>query len=106
MKRFTSFLVCTILSLSSLGVSCNEVLANKEVSVGVIFNNEKLNLTLPILNQNDRTFYPFREILESMGATVSWNTDTKTATGTLNGNTVEFIINSNIYKVNGTLNNL
>lgn len=70
-------------------------------AITVLFKEQKLNLTLPILNINGRTMYPFRECLEAMGTAVSWDAGSKTAKGTLNGKTVEFVIDSGTYKVNG-----
>ena len=72
-----------------------------KAAYSVIINGSKLNLTLPILNVRGRLMYPFRECLDAMGATVSWDNKTKTAAGKLGSNTVSFTINSDIYVVNG-----
>ena len=73
----------------------------KQNNSSVIFQENRLYMGMPIIIRNDRIFYPFREILENMGATVSWDADTRTAIGELNGNRVEFQVDSNTYKVNG-----
>lgn len=74
----------------------------QNTGITVMFKSKKLDLTLPILNINGRTMYPFRECLEAMGAEVSWDAETKTAKGALDGKTVEFTIDSSIYNANGT----
>ncbi|MDR1537172.1 MAG: copper amine oxidase N-terminal domain-containing protein [Clostridiales bacterium] len=72
-----------------------------ETSVSLYILGEKINLTLPILNANDRTFYPFRECLDNLGAAVNWDDATKTASGALGDNYVSFSIGSNPYIANG-----
>lgn len=67
----------------------------------VIFKGSPLNVNGDILALNNRTYYPFRDLLDSVGAVVEWNNDTKTATGTLNGNTVQFTVDKAEYVVNG-----
>ena len=64
--------------------------ALKQNNSSVVFQENRLYMGMPIIIRNDRIFYPFREILENMGATVSWDAVTRTAIGELNGNRVEF----------------
>lgn len=70
-------------------------------TIKVMFKGSELKFTLPIINRDERTFYPMRELLESLGATVEWNGATKTAIGTLRDKRVEFDIGSDTYRVNG-----
>jgi|GEM_PF-6907063 len=70
--------------------------------VTVIFNGETIPLNLPVLYNNGRTFYPFRECLEAMGASINWDAEARTASGTLGSKSVGFIVNSNLYTENGT----
>ena len=67
----------------------------------VMYNGEKVKFTLRSQIRDDRTFYPLRECLDALGATVLWDNETQTATGLLSGKKVEFKIGSNEYKVNG-----
>lgn len=53
------------------------------------------------LNGKTRTLVPIRFISENLGATVSWNNDTKTATIQLNGKEVKVQIDSTTAYVNG-----
>ena len=70
-------------------------------SYSVKLNGSKLDLTLPILNVGNRLMYPFRECLDAMGATIDWDSSTKTASGTLGNYTVAFSVDSDFYTING-----
>ena len=72
----------------------------------VMLDGRTLELTLPIINLNNRLMYPFRECLEAMGALVGWDDENRVAYGILNGNKVEFPIDSNEYRVNGATKNM
>lgn len=67
----------------------------------VIFKGSPLSMQSDVLVLNGRTYYPFRNLLESVGATVEWDNATKMATGKLNGKTVSFIVDKEDYTVNG-----
>lgn len=56
--------------------------------------------TEPII-KDGRTLIPLRAAGEAVGATVSWDQASQTATSTLNGLTVKFQIGNNKYYVNG-----
>lgn len=56
--------------------------------------------TTPII-RNGRTLIPLRSAGEAIGATVTWDQATRTATAELNGLVVKFILGSKIYTVNG-----
>lgn len=72
----------------------------------VEINKKEIKLTAKIQMVNNRSMYPFRECLESMGATVLWDSVNKVAIGEYNGNTIEFPIDSNKYYVNGTIHEM
>ena len=48
----------------------------------------------------DRTFVPYRVLGDALGATISWDNDTKKVTAVGNGNKVELFIGNKDYKVN------
>ncbi len=73
----------------------------EQPNVKVKLNGEILDLSKFVLNNKNRTYHPYREILESVGAIVGWDKDKQTALAELDGNIIEFTINSNIYRVNG-----
>ncbi|NPV90545.1 MAG: hypothetical protein HPY50_07225 [Firmicutes bacterium] len=50
---------------------------------------------------NGRTYVPIRFVAEPLGAAINWEIALQKVTFTLNGTTVEMIVNSNMAKVNG-----
>ena len=94
-------------------VSCNAVVINNANNVPYIINLPQYKATKLIINgkeiilkdnaqkRDGRTFYPFRECMENMGATVSWDGEKQIARGKYNGKTVEFIIGKNYYYIDG-----
>lgn len=56
--------------------------------------------TAPVIN-NETTFVPIRAIIESLGGSLTWNSDTQTLTITLDDNTVSLTVGSSIATVNG-----
>ena len=73
----------------------------------VILDGEQLIFTdaQPIL-EDGRTLVPLRSIFESMGATVSWDQDTKTATAVKGNTTVILPIGSTEPTANGQVKKL
>jgi hypothetical protein len=63
--------------------------------------SKAVNLKLPVLYKNGVTLYPFKEVMEKVGAKVSYDSKTKAAVATLNGKSVGFPIKSSTYYVNG-----
>jgi hypothetical protein len=70
--------------------------------IRVFIDSKEVYLTLPILCdlKNNRTLYPFRELLETTGAGVYWEQKTKTACAYHNGITLRFPQEQNYYYVN------
>ena len=68
----------------------------------IYLNNKEVQLSTKIQERDNRTFYPFRECLEQLGATVFWDSVNQIAIGEYNGITIEFPIDSNKYYINGT----
>ena len=80
MKKVISMLVCIAL-LTSLFM----MPASAEQPISVYVNGEKLEFDVEPVIMNGRTLVPMRKIFETLGATVSWNGDTETASGVRNG---------------------
>ena len=80
MKKVIALLFCIVLlgMLFVLPVSA-------EQPISVYVNGEKLEFDVEPVLLNDRTMVPMRKIFETLGATVSWNGDTETASGVRNG---------------------
>lgn len=63
----------------------------------VVFDQE------PVL-YNDRTMVPMRKIFETLGAYVSWDGATQTATGWKGDREIKFTLGSNVMTINGEAN--
>lgn len=61
--------------------------------------------TVPVI-VNDRTLLPVRAVVETLGGEVSWNGDTRTATLSYGGNTIELTIDSTTAYLNGEAHTL
>lgn len=70
-------------------------------TVRLYMNGAETVLKHRIIDKEGRTMYPLREMAELLGAEVGWDENSKTATVSLNGNTVRFTINQSAYEVNG-----
>jgi hypothetical protein len=68
--------------------------------VKMTLNGKQISLNLPVLNQNGRTLYPFRECLELLGAKVSWNDNNRTAYGSTSGVLLGFPVGGGYYYLN------
>lgn len=70
-------------------------------NVSIIINGEKIQIQDPILNKSDHLLLPMRALYEAIGASVTWNKETLTASATRNGKTIDLTIDSEIAKVDG-----
>ena len=75
------------------------VSANNEI--GVYLNGTRLEFDVPPQIIDGRTLVPMRKIFESLGAVVSWDSDTQTATGHKGDTIVNISINSKTLFKNG-----
>ncbi len=75
------------------------VSANNEI--GVYLNGTRLEFDVPPQIIYGRTLVPMRKIFESLGAVVSWDNDTQTATGQKGNTIVNISINSKTLFKNG-----
>ncbi len=69
--------------------------------VSVTVDGKELKFDQEPVIINDRTLVPMRAIFEAVDAEVSWEQETRTATGIKNGVTIKFQIENNIMKKNG-----
>jgi len=81
---------------------------NRDRLIDIYIEDIKQNLSLPILTdkKNNRTLYPFRELLESIGATVTWDGEKQLASASLDGTIVQFKLDYQGYWVNGKYNDM
>lgn len=69
--------------------------------IRVNLNGNQLALPVNPITKNGRTLVPLRAIFESLGATVEWDNNTKTVTGTLGNKIIKLQIDNRIAKVDG-----
>jgi len=69
--------------------------------IGVFIEGKQQTYTQSPVNQNGNVLVPLRGIFESLGATVKWESSTKTVTATKGGTTVVLTIGSSTAYVNG-----
>lgn len=67
----------------------------------VVYDNKILAFEQPPVIQDDRTLIPIRFLFEQMGATVDWDSETRTAAISQNDRTITFSIDNTIATVNG-----
>lgn len=72
-------------------------------NVQVVIDGETISFEQEPIIYNDRTMVPMRKIFEELGAEVSWDRTTKTATGKKGERTVKITIGSNKMYVNNTV---
>ncbi len=89
MKKLLTFILAAIL------LTVNASAIDLYVDFG------RLNTDAPPANVGGRTLVPVRAIFEALGATVKWDTATRTATGTYNDITIVMQIDNQTAYVNG-----
>ncbi|MCL2015953.1 MAG: stalk domain-containing protein [Defluviitaleaceae bacterium] len=72
----------------------------------IIYRGNRYDLTLPVMNINGEFMYPFREIAEIIGATVTWDANMRTGSAAFNNFFSTFTVNQNVYIDNGIARNL
>ena len=96
MKKLISLLIAVLMLAGMMSLP---VIAAKEVSVYLF--GEKLSFDVPPQIINGRTLVPMRKIFESLGATVIWDGNTRTATSVREDKTIILTIDSYTMYVNG-----
>lgn len=85
-----------------LGLSESDLKMDTEINFNITIDGEEVDLdgNEPFI-EHERTFVPFRTILEEAGAKVDWNESQNKVTATLDGNKVEMVIGNKTILVNG-----
>ncbi len=96
-------LVCIFLIIGIAATMIMPVSAANEIPLKVLVNGKKLYFpdAKPFIDENGRTQTPARFIGEELGATVTWDKDTKTATFVRGDNKLEIYIGKKEYKLDG-----
>ena len=95
MKR----ILCLILAFTFILLPTFVYAEGENISVYV--NGKAVNFDVPPTTINDRTMIPLRATFEMLGASVSWDDNTQTATGVKDGISVMLTIGSNTLYRNG-----
>lgn len=100
MKLLKNFL-CGIISATLL-LSTAAMPAMAKNDIKVVLDGKTLSFDVSPQIINDRTMVPLRAIFEALGASVDWNSKTKTVTSQKGSTKIELTINSNIMYVNNS----
>lgn len=92
MKKYIALTLFFVLSFATLAFGAN---------YDLYFDGNLVDFEKEPINSESRVFYPMRELMETFGATVSWDAPTETATATLGEDTVKFKLKSSSYTLNG-----
>lgn len=99
MKKKLAVLLCLALLMTMFAVPA--IAANPVPSV--VINNQTVTFDVPPMIDNGRTMVPLRAIFEQMGATVSWDDATQTASAVKGDITVVVTIGSVSPTINGVV---
>ncbi len=77
------------------------LLATSATAVDLYVDTAKIDTDVPPVVVEGRTLVPVRAIFEALGATVAWDQETQTATGTRGDTTVTIQIDNTTAYVNG-----
>lgn len=91
-KRVLAFIFTTALSLSMI---------TSASAVSLYIDNQRLETDVPPQIINDRTMVPIGHIFTALGAQVTWDGETRTATGVKDDTTIVIKIDDPIAYVNG-----
>ena len=76
--------------------------ATETSNIYVTLNGNNLDFDVePYVNGDNRTMVELRSICENLGATISWDAETKTVTIEEDGDVLELVIDQNKYKLDG-----
>lgn len=96
MKKITSLVLAVILAIfSSVTVSA------KSADISVYLEGNEIDFDVKPQTVNGRTMVPVRAIFEAMGASVTWDKDTKTVKSVKGNTTVKMTLNSTTEYIDG-----
>ncbi|KNY26026.1 stalk domain-containing protein [Pseudobacteroides cellulosolvens] len=100
--------VFSILLLSGLSISKSQAFAaaSDDNSIKVAIDGNYLTFDVPPAVISGRTMVPLRVIFEGLGASVTWDSKTKTVIGQKQGKTVKLIINNKNAYINGKVHKI
>jgi len=75
-------------------------ISNNRKNITVEISDKKINFDQDPIIYNDRTMVPMRKIFEELGASVSWDSTTKTVSGRKGDRTVKVTVGQKVMSVN------
>lgn len=99
MKKKLAVLLSLMILLTMCAIPA--IAADETAAPTVILDGQTLSFDVPPMIENGRTLVPLRAIFEAMGATVSWDDATKTASAVKGETTVVLPIGSLAPTING-----
>jgi len=100
MKKQTRIITAMLMCLTIL-LGITTIAIAEEAPIKVLLNGTEIAFDQPPIIEEGRTLVPMRAIFEAMGATVDWNGDTRTVTGTKDDIVVMMQIGNNVITKNG-----
>ncbi|MGE5673159.1 MAG: ABC transporter substrate-binding protein [Mycobacterium leprae] len=97
MKRYLTLLVVALLILAAVPAQASR----SQARFPITFNGHPVAFDTAPENVNGRMYVPFRAIFEKMGATVTWDGDTRTVTADRDGVEINLTIGKSTAYVNG-----
>lgn len=92
-------IISIMLAVFMLGIYAVVPVSADDAGIGIAIDGVSQSYDVMPVIRNDRTMVPMRGIFESLGATVTWDGDTRTVTGTKDGVTIVLQIgNVNVTK--------
>ena len=98
MKKKFSISMLTVITAMVMLFSC---VANAARPIKVLVGGEKIESDVAPIIVEDRTMLPVRAVFEAIGAKVDYVAEEQKVIATKGDITVEFVINSNVMKING-----
>ncbi len=91
----------TLSVMAGMLLSSVPAMAQDNDIIEVYVNNEQVVFDVNPIIENERTLVPLRAIFEALGAEVTWDQETRTASATRGTDTVSITIDSNVLYKNG-----
>ncbi len=101
MKKILAMVVMVAMIISMLPMALMAEEARPDSEIAVKLDGKWMTFDVDPILLNDRTMVPMRAIFEALGATVSWDDPTQTATGEKDGKKVSVTIDSKIASIDG-----
>ena len=97
MMRIISILITVLIIVACLPLS----IAYAQNEITVYIDGKKMDFSQPPIVIEDRTLVPMREVFETLGAVIEWDSDTETVTAVRSEKTIILKINETNAYIDG-----